>query len=176
MLPLGLLLVVVVVLGALALVFVSAKASLEADANGLAKVGMPLGGGKIVSVSVIGGREAKLVPVKLVGSRIVARQPVPANEQVKVRVVIKRPGWIAWLAGKTQTLTLTYTTPTASTKTHYLTLHKGSPLKLSFKAPVQAYEYGTSPKKLTRKVLSSPTTSVNLPHTGTAGTKNKRRK
>jgi hypothetical protein len=170
MLPVGLLLVVVVVLGALALVFVSAKASLEADANGIAKIGMPLGGGKIVSVSVIGGREAKLVPIKLVGSRIVARQPVPANEQVKVRVVIKRPGWIAWLAGKTQTLTLVYTTPTASTKTHYLTLHKGSPLKLSFKQPIGAYEYGTSPKKLTRKVLSSPTTSVNLPHTGTAGT------
>ncbi len=39
-----------------------------ADAT-LAKVGMPLGGGKIVSVSVIGGREQKLVPVKVVGDR-----------------------------------------------------------------------------------------------------------
>jgi peptidoglycan hydrolase-like protein with peptidoglycan-binding domain len=170
MLPVGLVLVVLAVLGALAIVLVSAKASLEADSNGIAKVGMPLGGAKIVSVSVIGGREQKLVPVKLAGSLIVAKQPVPAGETVKVRVVIKRPGWISWLAGKTQTLTLVYTTPTASSKTHYLTLHKGSPLTLRFKTPVAAYEYGTSPKKLTRKVLSSPSTSVTLPHTGAAGT------
>jgi peptidoglycan hydrolase-like protein with peptidoglycan-binding domain len=170
MLPVGLLIVVLAVLGVLALVFVSAKASLEADANGVAKVGMPLGGGKIVSVSVIGGREQKLVPVKVVGSEIVAKQPVPADETLKVRVVIKRPSWIAWLAGKTQTLTLRYTTPTASTKTHYLTLHKGSSLKLSFKQPVAAYEYGTSPRHLTRKVLHSSQSVVSLPHNGSAGT------
>ena len=171
MLPIGLLLVLVAILGVLALVFVSAKASLEADANGIAKVGMPLGGGKIVSVSVIGGREQKLVPVKVVGDpEIVARRPIPAGETLTVRVVIKRPGWISWLAGKSQTLTLKYTAPTASTRTHYITLHKGSPLKLRFKTPVAAYEYGTSPKQLTRKVLSSPSTSVTLPHSGSAGT------
>ena len=67
MLPVGAVILVVAVLGVLALVFVSAKASLEADANGIAKVGMPLGGGKIVLVSVIGGREQKLVPIKVVG-------------------------------------------------------------------------------------------------------------
>ena len=39
MLPVGLLIVAVAVLGVLALVFVSAKASLETDANGIAKVG-----------------------------------------------------------------------------------------------------------------------------------------
>jgi hypothetical protein len=171
LLPLGLLVVVLAVVGVLAVVFVSAKASLEADSGAIAKVGMPLGGGKIVSVSVIGGREQKLVPVKVVGDpEIVAKQPVPAGETLKIRVVIKRPSWISWLAGKTQTLTLNYTTPTASTTTHYLTLHKGSPLTLRFKTPVEAYEYGTSTKKLTRKVLSSPSTSVTLPHTGAAGT------
>jgi len=137
MLPVGGLLVVVVALGVLALVFVSAKASLEADGSGIAKVGMPLGGGKIVSVSVIGGREQKLVPVRVAGDpEIVAKHPVPANETLKIRVVIKRPGWISWLAGKTQTLTLTYTTPTASTRTHYITLHKGAPLQLRFKTPI----------------------------------------
>jgi hypothetical protein len=171
MLPVGLLIVVVAVLGVLAIVLVSAKASLAPDASGIAKVGMPLGGGKIVSVSVIGGREQKLVPVKLVGDpEIVAKQPVPAGETLKVRVVIKRPSWIGWLAGKTQTLTLTYTTPTASTLTHYITLRKGSSLTLRFKTPVESYEYGSSVNKLTRKVLGSPSTHVTLPHTGAAGT------
>ena len=41
---------------------------------------------------------------------------------------------------------------------------------MRFKTPIEAYEYGASSKKLTRKVLSSPSTSVTLPHTGAAGT------
>ncbi len=170
LLPVGVVLGVVAVLGVLALVFVSAKASLETDANGLAKIGMPLGGGKIVSVSVIGGREAKLVPVKVVGSMIVAKQPVPADEQVKIRVVIKRPGWIAWLAGKTQTLTLVYTTPTASTKTHYLTLHKGSPLDAGLQAAgrgLRIRHLAPAPDPHGAALAQS---TVTLPHTGTAGT------
>src|ERR1700722_20755385 len=64
LLPVGVVIVAVAVLGVLALVFVSAKASLETDGNGIAKVGMPLGGGQIVSVSVIGGVEQKRVPGK----------------------------------------------------------------------------------------------------------------
>jgi hypothetical protein len=57
MLPVGIVAVVLIVLVALAIVLVTAKASLEPTDNALAKVGMPLGGGKIVSVAVIGGRE-----------------------------------------------------------------------------------------------------------------------
>jgi peptidoglycan hydrolase-like protein with peptidoglycan-binding domain len=171
MLPTGIAIVVLIVLAAVAVVLMSAKASIEPTADALAKVGMPLGGGKIVSVSVIGGRERKLVPFTVKGDpEIVAKGRVPANEQVKIRVVIKRPGWVSWLSGKTETLTLKYTTPTASTRTHFLTLHKGAPLKLRFKSPVEAYEYGTSSKNLKRTVLHKPSSVVTLPHTGPAGT------
>jgi L,D-transpeptidase catalytic domain len=171
MIPAGVALVVAIAVAALAVVFVSAKASIEANSSGIAKIGMPLGGAKILSVSVIGGREQKLVPVNVTGDpEIVAKQPVPAGEKLKIRVVVKRPGWISWLAGKTQTLTLSYTTPVASVRTPYITLRPGAALKLRFKKPVEAYEYGASNQKLTRKILSSPSTSVTVPHTGTAGT------
>jgi hypothetical protein len=40
--------VVAAVAGALAIVLVSAKASIERDDAGLARIGMPLGGGRIV--------------------------------------------------------------------------------------------------------------------------------
>jgi peptidoglycan hydrolase-like protein with peptidoglycan-binding domain len=163
-------LVVVAVTGALAIVLVSAKASIERDDAGLARIGMPLGGGKIVSISVIGGRGRKPLPVRVTdGLLIVAKRPVPANEQLRIRVVIRRPGWISWLDGKHQTLTLSYVTPTASARTHYLTVGKGSRLRLRFKAPIETYEVGTEPTKLTRHELRSPASSVPLPQSGPAG-------
>jgi hypothetical protein len=158
------------VAGALAVVLVSAKASIERTDAGLAQIGMPLGGARIVSVSVIGGRERKLIPVRVTdGMLIIAKRPVPANEQLRIRVVIRRPGWISWLSGKHQTLTLSYVTPTASARTHYLTAGQGSGLRLRFKAPIEAYEVGTEPAKLTRHVLRSPASSVPLPQSGPAG-------
>jgi hypothetical protein len=170
MLPAGIVLVVLIALAACAAVLVSAKPSIEQTPDGLAKIGMPLGGAKIVSVSVVGGREQKLVPITVKGDPvIVAKQPVPANETLTIRVVLKRPGSVSWLTGKTQTLTMKYTTPTASTKTHFLTLHKHSPLKLRFKAPIEAYEYGSSIRHLTRKVLKHPASVITLPHSGAAG-------
>src|ERR1700753_768452 len=102
---------------------------------------MPRAGGKTEPLSVIGGRERKLVAVRVKGDMIVARKPVPANDPLKIQVVIKRPGWVSWLSGKTETLTLKYTTPTASTKTHFITVSKNGPLKLRFKAPISVYEY-----------------------------------
>jgi L,D-transpeptidase catalytic domain len=165
------LVVVMAVVGALALVLVSAKASIERDGAGLARIGMPLGGGKIVSISVIGGRERKLVPVKVTGGDlIVAKRPVAADERLSIRVVIRRPGWISWLDGKHQTLTLSYVTPAASAMSHYLTVARGSRLRLRFRAPIEAYEVGTDPAKLTRHVLRAPASSIDLPQSGPAGT------
>ena len=42
----------------------SAKASLTADSMAIAKVGMPLGGGTIESVSVVTGPHSQPVPVE----------------------------------------------------------------------------------------------------------------
>jgi hypothetical protein len=164
------LVVLAAVAGAFSIVLVSAKASIDRDGAGLARIGMPLGGGRIVSISVIGGRAHKPLPVSVTdGSLIVAQRPVPANEHLRIRVVIRRPGWISWLDGKHQTLTLSYVTPTASARSHYLTVGKGGRLRLRFKTPVAAYEVGTDPAKLTRHVLRSPASSVPLPLSGPAG-------
>jgi hypothetical protein len=162
--------VLAAVAGALAIVLVSATASIERDGAGLARIGMPLGGGRIVSISVIGGSGRKLLPVRVTsGLLIIAKRPVPANEHLRIRVVIRRPGWISWLDGKDQTLTLSYVTPTASARTHYLTVAKGSRLRLRFRTPIEAYEVGTEPATLTRHVLRSPANSVPLPQSGPAG-------
>jgi peptidoglycan hydrolase-like protein with peptidoglycan-binding domain len=162
-------LVVVAAVAVGAIIFASAKASLTSDPAAIAKLGLPLGGGTIEKVSVVTGPHAQAVPVTIRHGRIYPTTLVPANERLSVQVVVKRPGWIAWLAGSTQRLNLTVTTPVASLRSHYVTISHGV-LRLRFKAPIQEYTYGTSPAHMRRHLLPKPTSTITLPHTGAAGT------
>jgi peptidoglycan hydrolase-like protein with peptidoglycan-binding domain len=165
----GVLLLVIAGAATAALLFVSAKASLTEDANALARVGMPLGGGKIESVSVVTGPHARPVPVYLKGDQIWPKRLIGAHKLLQIEVVIKRPGWISWLAGKTQHLKLTVMTPSASLKEHYLTLKKGAPIVLSFKQPIRTFSYGEA-GHMVRRVLAKPLTQIKLRRTAEAGT------
>jgi L,D-transpeptidase-like protein len=148
----------------------SAKASLTADPIAVAKIGMPLGGGSIESISVVTGPHSQPVPVKISGGRIYPTQLIDANEPLDVQVTVKRPGWISWLAGSQQKLDLKLTTPVASLRSHYVTVRHDGQLQLHFKAPVTAYTFGTSPAHMSRTVLPRPSDTVTLPHSGPAGT------
>jgi peptidoglycan hydrolase-like protein with peptidoglycan-binding domain len=166
----GVMLVAVAAVVVGGIVFTSAKASLSADSTAIAKIGLPLGGGKVESVTVFGGRSDQPVPVTLHDGLIVLPTGhVPAGTRLTVQVIVKRPGWISWLAGKTQRLNLTVTTPTASLRSHYVTVAARGQLRLHFKAPISAYTYGLSPAHMVRHVLAKPTAVLTLPHSGPAG-------
>ena len=165
----GLALLVVGVVAAGALILASAHASLTTDSTAIAKIGMPLGGGSIQSATVVTGPHAAPVPVQIRGDKIWPQKPVAANQQLTVDVVVKRPGWISWLAGRTEKLHLTMTTPVASLRSHYLTVPAHAPLRLHFKQPIAAYSYGSA-GHLRRHVLASPATVVTIPRNGPAGT------
>jgi peptidoglycan hydrolase-like protein with peptidoglycan-binding domain len=152
-----------------AVVVASANASLSADSAALAKIGLPLGGGKIESVTVVTGPHAKPIPVQLRGDQIWPRKLIGVHEQVQIDVVVKRPGWISWLAGSSEHLRLNLVTPAASLREHYLTVAAGAPLKLLFKSPVAVIEYGP-PGQLARHDLGAPTTAVTVPRPAEAGT------
>ncbi len=161
--------IAVVVVGAI--VFASAKASLTADSTAIAKIGLPLGGGTIERVTVFAGRSQQPVPVQVRNDPVIyPTKQVPAGTRLSVQVIVKRPGWISWLAGKTQRLNLTVTTPAASLRSHYVTVGAGGKLRVHFKAPISAYTYGLSPSHMVRHILATPTRVLTLPHTGTAGT------
>ncbi len=162
-------LLVIAVLAAAGIVLGSAKASLSTDPTALAKVGMPLGGGSIESVTVVAGPTNAPIPVTVRGDKIWPLKLIPANQQVTVYLVVKRPGWISWLAGSTQRLHLSFVAPTASLRSHYVTVAGHEPVTLHFKAPIQEYAYGTS-GHLRRHLLSSPQSVVTLPRTAAAGT------
>jgi peptidoglycan hydrolase-like protein with peptidoglycan-binding domain len=165
----GVILVVLAVAAAGAIVFASAKASLTSDGQAIAKIGMPLGGGSIRSVSVVTGPHATPIPVTITNGRVYPRHRIAADEKISVRVVVKRPGWISWAAGKTQVLNLSLTTPATSLRSHYITVRAKAPLRLHFKTPIEVFSYGSA-GHLVRHVLSKARTTVTLPRTGPAGT------
>jgi hypothetical protein len=165
----GVLLVVLAVVAVGAIVFASAKASLTADSQAIAKIGMPLGGGTIESVSVVTGPHARPVPVKVTGGLIYPTHRIAADEKLSLQVVIKRPGWMAWFAGSRERLSLSLTTPAASLRSHYITVAHSAPLRLHFKSPIEAFAYGPS-GHLKRHVLGAARTVVTLPRSSDAGT------
>jgi peptidoglycan hydrolase-like protein with peptidoglycan-binding domain len=164
----GVLLVALAVVAVGAIIFASAKASLTSDSQAIAKIGMPLGGGKIESVSVVTGPHATPVPVKVTGGLIYPRQPISANEQLSLQVVVKRPGWMSWFAGSKQRLSLVLTTPAASLRSHYITVAHNAPLRLHFKSPIESFAYGPS-GQLKRQMFGKARRVVTLPRNSDAG-------
>ncbi|MGH2856817.1 MAG: L,D-transpeptidase family protein [Solirubrobacteraceae bacterium] len=166
--------VVLLLVGALvaaAAILATAKASLTADPTGIARVSLPFGAGTVQSVSVVTGTDSRTVPVKLTKDPVILpTTQVPAGSKLSVEVVVKRPGWISWLAGDTQRLDLNVTAPAASLRSHYITLAGSAPLRLHFKAPISVYWTGGSRRHMTRHVLTQPAATITLPHTGAAGT------
>jgi peptidoglycan hydrolase-like protein with peptidoglycan-binding domain len=152
------------------LVVASASASLTADSAALARVGMPLGGGRIVSVSVVTGPTSRPIPVQVRNDRIWPRGKLPANERISIELVVKRPGWISWLAGGNDRLSVSLTTPAAALRQNYLTVGSGAPLRLAFSQPVEAVSYGPAANQLRRHVLGSATSTLTIPRKAEAGT------
>ena len=165
----GVVLLVVAALAAGAVVVSSSRVSVSSDANALAAIGLPTGGGKIENVTVTTGPHSASVPFALRGDTIWPNELIPAHQAVSVDVTIKRPGWISWLSGSTQHVHLQLMTPVASLRAHYLTLRSGAPLRLHFKQPIQVISYG-QPGALRRHVLATPSSVVTVPRGAAAGT------
>ena len=158
------------VLVAAGIVLKTSSASISADSTALAKVGMPLGGGTVESVSVRTGRHDRTVPAKLVnGKAVLPRHKVAADHRYDVTVVVRRPGWVSWLTGKSETLHKTVTTPASRVRSQFVTLGQGDSLLVHFTHPVRAVAYGAK-GNLTRHTLHGTRREITLPHTGTAGT------
>lgn len=165
----ALLVTVIVAVVVVAVVFVSSNATLTPDSQALAKVGMPLGGGKIENVTVVSGPHSERVPAEVKGSQIWPSRLVPAGSSVSLDVAVKRTGLTSFLGGATKHLRLTLKTPGAKLRQHYFTLTPGAPLRLAFQAPIDVIAYG-APGHLSRHVLGSPQREVTLPRAADAGT------
>jgi hypothetical protein len=161
-------LVVLAGLGAAAIVLTSSSARLEPAPQALARINLPLGGGKIERVSVVTGPHSTPVPFTLSAQQLWPVHRLPAGRQVSIEAVVRRPGWVSWLTGKTERLRLTLITPTAKLEQHFLTLASGAPLRLTFAQPIAAISYGPQ-GRLTRHPLDPASDVVTLARTAVAG-------
>jgi lipoprotein-anchoring transpeptidase ErfK/SrfK len=165
---LALLLLAAAVLVVGAVVFSTSKPSIAADPSALARIDLATGGGTIESVRVH-GRHDRLISATVRDGRIWPNELIAAHELVTVEVVVKRPGWISWLAGSSDKLRMASYAPSAALREHYLTLRPGAQIKLAFTKPVQAISFGP-PGHLHRRVLTEPSSSFTIERTAEAGT------
>ena len=80
--------------------------------------------------------EGRAIPLRVDHGRITPAVKLTPGEQVSVEVVVRRPGWIGWLIGKTRRETLSVEAPVANVTDRWLTGGGGLPLELHFDHPV----------------------------------------
>ena len=148
----------------------SSSPSIRVGASSLAEVSLPLGGGKVTQVVAVGGREQQVVPVRLEGDQVLPTKAIPAGERVTVEATIQRPGWISWLAGKTERVQVTETTPVAHLASTFITRHGDQPMNVGFSAPVAAAGYGALGRHVSAARLSQPADTLAMTETKVAGT------
>jgi hypothetical protein len=142
--------------------------TITGDPAALAELNLPFGAGTVQSLSVVGGREQRLIPVRLVDGRIWPVHRLGVGERVTIAAVVRRPGWVSWLSGQTQTVRATLVTPTTRLRSQYLTVASGRPLTLAFTTPVIAFESGAQ-GHLLRQVLPAPQSRIVLRRSAVAG-------
>jgi hypothetical protein len=158
---------VLVLLAFAALAFVWSRPSIVADAAALARVQEPLTKGTIESVRAT-GPHGRAIPLAVSDGRLWPLRPLAPGESISVEVVLRRPGWIAWLAGSRDTQRVRLRTPSALLRERYVTLAAGAPLQLAFDQPVRTLAYG-APEHLRRRVLAQARSQITLARGGEAG-------
>lgn len=157
-----------VALAFLASAFLLTGSSLGSHSSGLAQLDTQAFGGDVQSLHAT-GPGGKPIPVKLEDDRILPRKKLMPGQVVSIDVVLKRPGWIGWLAGDDDTVHLTVRAPRARVKDRWLTVRKGSKPTLFFQEPVYEVAYGI-PGELSRHRVASPRRSLQLASEQVAGT------
>jgi len=150
-----------------ALAFLWSRPAIVADAAALARVEVPVTQGTIESVKAT-GPNGRVIPVAVRDGRLWPLATLEPGEPISVEVVLRRPGWIAWLAGTRDSERLQLRTPTAVLRERYVTLPPGSSLQLAFDQPVSRLAYG-EPEHLQRRTLAQPLSQITLSRTGEAG-------
>jgi peptidoglycan hydrolase-like protein with peptidoglycan-binding domain len=157
-------------IAAVLVLVVSSHPSIRVGKTTLAVIKLPRGGGRIVRVIAIGGREQQVVPVKLDGHQVVPAEQLPQGEHLTIQATIQRPGWISWLTGKDEQVQVSETTPVAKLTSAFLTRKAGQPVRVGFRAPVAEVGYGQLGAKLQPKRLATAGSSYELHEAASAGT------
>ncbi len=161
-------LVVLLVAAGGAAVFTLPHGSLRIDADGLPQVHAPRFSGRLVSISV---RSTNGTPVPVEVSRdgtLRPTRPVVPGTRLVARAVFRRSALVGWLAGHTETVSLSVTAPSVTIDERWLRVKPGSAVRVGFDRPV--LEVAVTQGGRSRAIhLTRATRTVTLGRLGAAG-------
>jgi hypothetical protein len=140
-------------------------AKLDGDPSALARIQVETFGGVLESARAV-DPNGRAISVAVVGGRLTPEQKITPGTQVTVEVVMRRPGWDAWLIGKTRTERLTIHAPLARVNSRWATAPAGSPVEVAFSEPVTTIAYGPD---TAAKTVTGVRTSYSIPTPAPAG-------
>src|SRR6478672_11892511 len=116
------------------------RGTLAVDEAGLPQVQLQRLAGSLLRISV---RSADGAPVPVAlrpdGTLWPTRRVVPGT-RLFAEAVFRRPGWISWITGHTQTARLELVAPSARLSTRWPRVAAGAPLRVSFDRPGREVE------------------------------------
>jgi peptidoglycan hydrolase-like protein with peptidoglycan-binding domain len=158
--------VVLALIGLVAAVILWSGIKLSADSIALTHVEVQPLGGKVERVRAF-GPGGRRIPLTVKDGRLTPRTPIRPGERISVVAVVRRPGWLGWALGSQRTERQTLSAPEAAIPARWLTIRRGSPVRVSFDQPVSAVASGSP---LRRRALGRPVRSLSLGHRAAAGT------
>jgi hypothetical protein len=126
-------------------------ATLGADAAALARVEVQPLGGTLESAHAF-GPDGRPIPLRVRGGRLTPQALLTPGDRVSVDVVVRRPGWLAWLLGSERRERLTLRLPVATPSARWLTVPAGSEVRVAFDRPVSAVAYAARGKPVRREL------------------------
>jgi hypothetical protein len=157
------------VLAALAFAFFAwPSAAIVVSDTGLPEVRSPSFGGRLERVSVRDG-SGTAIPVRVQTNGILwPTHAVVPGTRLFVEAVFRRPSWVGWIAGRTETVRLELTAPRVRLERRWLRVRRGAAVRVSFDRPVRVVEVtGVGAPRLHR--LRHPARTVVLGRLGVAG-------
>ncbi len=141
---------------------------MRVNADGLPQVRSSRLAGSVVRVTVRTRDGRAVAVVGRLDGTVAPADPVPAGTRFLVEVVFRRPGWIGWIAGDTQTKRVEIVAPAARLEATFLRVARGAPVKVRFDRPVR--EVRVTGVRSARTIRPArPTRTVALGRLGTAG-------
>jgi L,D-transpeptidase catalytic domain len=108
---------------------------LGSSATALARVELPGFAGTVAGVRIV-TPAGQTIPVSVHDGRLWPGRMLESGERLRVEMTVLRPGWAAWLVGRSVHRRFTVTTPRAQLEGRLLAARASEPVTVSFSIPV----------------------------------------
>ena len=120
---------------------------LAASPTALARIAVPGLDGRLATVRV-SAPDGTPVPVRISGGALWPERPLAQGEPLTIELTVRRPGWAAWLVGRTSTRTFAVTTPVLHVRARFLRVGLGDAVTVPLDAPAARVSVDRRPVRL----------------------------